>query len=468
MINLNVPFDDRDLDRHETLHALKTLQANILKGHGRDHVALVFLTITNAAKARSFLHQYPVTNAATQFVQAKAFHDNGEPGGLVRLALISHSGLEAFGQQQHFSEAQPHHDPFFVMGMSHDHEVLDHGTVDSWQTALKQKPVHVLLLLAHDDPVSLATVLGKAMTNPALTDAFEVLLVQEGRAYRNIANEGIEHFGYVDGRSQPLLTQLDLHAEAEEKGGIDLYDPTTPIGQILFADPLVPNGAGLGSYFVFRKLEQDVAGFKHAEDLLQDSFTTDPGDDELAGAQIVGRFENGIPVTLATAPPVAPVTNNFNYDEDTQGARCPFQGHIRKTNPRGSSPGGKDFDKKVQMARRGITYGVRIQDPTTKELLDQPNDGVGLLFMSYQKSIKDQFHFMQKNWANTPKFPHVRPEEAPDGIDPIIGQLAAGDGGTVVEHKWPNHAELQQVQGFVHLKGGEYFYAPSPEGLRRL
>lgn len=467
MLNLNTLFDDSDLGKHETLHALHTLQANILKGHGRDHVALLFLKITAADKARRFLHRYPVTNAATQFLQAQAFRESGEPGSLVRLALLSFNGLKALGHQQHFAEGKPNHDPFFVLGMAQDTDVLDHGSTDSWQPALKKTPVDVLLLLAHDDPLSLASVVGKALGNPALTDAFEVLLVQEGRAYRNAANEGIEHFGYVDGRSQPLLTKVDLANEAG-KGGTSAYDPQTPMSQVLFQDPLAPDG-GLGSYFVFRKLEQDVAGFKQAEEALQDSFSPPASNDDLGGAMIVGRFEDGIPTTLWTTPPaVAPVTNNFDYSADAEGARCPFQGHIRKTNPRGSSPGGLAFDKGVQMARRGITYGLRLQDPTSKELLDQPNDGVGLLFMSYQTSIDKQFHFMQKSWANNRKFPHVKPEEAADGIDPIIGQLPAGDPGTAVDHHWPAHAAAQQVQRFVHLKGGEYFYAPSPEGLKRL
>jgi Dyp-type peroxidase family len=468
MINLNALFDDTDLGKHETLHALNSLQANILKGHGRDHVALIFLKITNEAEARTFVHHYPVTDAATQFVQAQAFRETGEPGALVRLLLVSYAGLTAFGHDAHFNKDQPHHDPFFVMGMSQDTEVLDHGSLDSWQTALKHDPVHLLLLFAHDDPVSLATVVSKALSNPGLTRAFKVLLVQEGRAYRNIANEGIEHFGYVDGRSQPLLTKTDLAKEATELGGVNLYNPETNLSQVLFEDPLAPDGLGLGSYFVFRKLEQDVAGFKQAEDALQASFITDPDNDDLAGAMIVGRFENGVPTTLWTNPPtVKPVTNNFNYKADP-GERCPFQGHIRKTHPRGSSPGGLDFDKKVQMARRGITYGARLQDPTTKELLDQPNDGVGLLFMSYQTSIKDQFHFMQNNWANNRNFPHVEPGAAADGRDPIIGQLPAGDNGSTQDHQWPGHAKPQQVQGFVHLKGGEYFYAPSPLGVKRL
>lgn len=114
-------------------------------------------------------------------------------------------------------------------------------------------------------------------------------------------------------------------------------------------------------------------------------------------------------------------------------------------------------------ARRGITYGTRLEDPDTHELVDQPNDGVGLLFMSYQASIENQFRFMQTVWANNENFP-----EAGVGIDPIIGQR-----GTLGQH-WPpvynsTAGAIQKLfAGFVTLKGGEYFFAPSIAGLRKL
>jgi deferrochelatase/peroxidase EfeB len=158
-----------------------------------------------------------------------------------------------------------------------------------------------------------------------------------------------------------------------------------------------------------------------------------------------------------------PVANDFDYSADANGGKCPFHAHIRKSNPRGSSPGGLAFDKSVQMARRGITYGARLQDPDTKELVDQPNDGVGLLFMSYQASIEQQFHFMQTAWVNNENFP-----KANIGVDPIIGQR-----GALGQH-WPptygsDAGAIQKLfSGFVTLKGGEYFFAPSIAGLRKL
>jgi deferrochelatase/peroxidase EfeB len=186
---------------------------------------------------------------------------------------------------------------------------------------------------------------------------------------------------------------------------------------------------------------------------------------------VVGRFENGFPVTSLMEDngekkigDGVEVANNFNFDQDQQGSKCPFHSHIRKTNPRSS-----DFDKSVQMARRGITYGMRLQHPETKEFIDKPNDGVGLLFMSYQASIEDQFHFMQASWANNESFP-----SAQTGLDPVIGEL--GVDGHPIEQSWPllgnQPDQLERKKklfaGFVSLKGGEYFFAPSIAGIRSL
>lgn len=468
--NLNGTLDDSNLDTPDTHRFLSGLQANILKGHGRHHITLLFLEITEVAHARAFLHQYKVTDSATQFRETKRFKDTGEPGGLVQLVFISHAGLVKLGKAAVFKDADGAPlDEFFEGGMAADTEVLDQQATDSWQSALA-KPVDVLLLLAHDDEDDLARATSRSVgTLEKKGSGFSVLLAQEGRAYFNKAKEGIEHFGYVDGRSQPLMIDSDL---AREKGRKEtfVYNPESPLQQFMFEDPLAPE-EGLASLFVFRKLEQDVAGFKQAEELLQKRILPVPSNKEIAGARVVGRFENGVPVTMSPAPRAAPVTNDFDYSKDEDGERCPFQGHIRKTNPRGSSPGKQPFDKSVQMARRGIPYGRRMQDPDTAEFVDKPNDGVGLLFMSYQASIARQFHFMQVQWANDRKFPKLGEADAPVGIDPIIGQ--ANVASTVLaktDHVWPGIPipPPSDFSGFVHLKGGEYFYTPSPQGLKNL
>jgi Dyp-type peroxidase family len=453
-INLTKPLDDTVISNVEK-HFLRGLQANILKGHGREHVALLFLQITDPAKALTFLRAYPVTDAFTQLEETKAFKATRAPGGVVRLVFFTKAGLDALGHGTPFGTFGA-----FSSGMAADAAVLDGGTTGSWQAQLKS-PAHVMLLVAYHDEETLARIVGKMVEDFAADDAaFRTLLVQEGRAYKNGDGEGIEHFGYVDGRSQPLMMKSDIDRESGA-GGIVNHDPSAPLGQFILADPL--GGDGFGSFFVFRKLEQDVAGFKAAERHLSGTLSLVGDDRERAGAQIVGRFEDGTPLTTGNAEAGVPVRNDFNYSADGNASRCPFQGHIRKTHPRGSSPGGLAFDNTVQMARRGITYGHRLQDPDSKELIDQPNDGVGLLFMSYQSSIESQFHFMQTKWANNEGFP-----SAGVGIDPVIGQV-----GTAGQSWFPTFGstaspQSEHVGGFVKLKGGDYFFAPSIGGLQSL
>jgi Dyp-type peroxidase family len=455
-IDLKCPLDDTMLD-DSVKGFMQNLQANILKNHGREHVAMIFLSIKNVEKAREFFCDYDVTDALTQYEEAAKYRKKGTPGGVVRLAFLSKTGLEKFGHGSKFNDFGA-----FSGGMAKDTLVLDDGSTQSWQTELKQSH-DVMLLIAYHIEVNLSRIVGNLVDDFAADDSpFDVMFIQEGRAYKNGDGEGIEHFGYVDGRSQPLMTQSAIATEKNQRGGgIDQYDPTAPLGQFFIPDPLETNG--FGSFFVFRKLEQNVAGFKRTEEALGEILGLKGADAERAGAMVVGRFEDGTPVTLHKAENGVPVLNNFTYDNDAKGSKCPFHAHIRKSNPRGSSPGGLDFDKSVQMARRGITYGIRLQHPDTKEFIDKPNDGVGLLFMSYQASIEAQFQFMQSSWVNNEGFPKPN-----TGIDPVIGENGKQPQNWFPGYDSTEYPKPSLFQGFVTLKGGEYYYTPSISGLRNL
>ena len=123
--------------------------------------------------------------------------------------------------------------------------------------------------------------------------------------------------------------------------------------------------------------------------------------------------------------------------------------------------------RRPRIVRRGVTYGKREKEPKDNPRLEElPSSGVGLLFLCYQKNIAKQFQVLQDQWANNPGFP-----KQGVGIDPIIGQLKQGKTG---QQKWPvqwgdPHATPQsfEFRGFVTLKGGEYFFAPSIYFLRK-
>jgi len=141
-----------------------------------------------------------------------------------------------------------------------------------------------------------------------------------------------------------------------------------------------------------------------------------------------------------------------------------YAAHIRKTNPGDKV---KNSNSRL-MARRGITYGIRTDELNDSKLDNKPSDNVGLLFMAYQSSIEKQFEFTQQSWANNADFNFDSPNQ-PVGIDPVIGQPHGGG-----LQRYPLHygvgplSEPFDFSGFVKLKGGEYFFAPSLSFFKQL
>ena len=87
---------------------------------------------------------------------------------------------------------------------------------------------------------------------------------------------------------------------------------------MLVADPFNTAKDAFGSYFVFRKLEENVRGFKAAEKKLGETDLMLTGEDvERAGAMIIGRFEDGTPVELSDEAGMIKsyVINDFDYKE---------------------------------------------------------------------------------------------------------------------------------------------------------
>jgi len=89
----------------------------------------------------------------------------------------------------------------------------------------------------------------------------------------------------------------------------------------------------------------------------------------------------------------------------------------------------------------------------------------GLLFLSYQASIGEQFEFLLQKWAND----QANPNEglAPDpgyGIDPIIGQLASSPKRYVIVGKTHQRVTLPALP-WVLPTGGGYFFTPSRTAL---
>jgi hypothetical protein len=222
-----------------------------------------------------------------------------------------------------------------------------------------------------------------------------------------------------------------------------------------------------------------VRRFKQSEQDFADALGLVGEDRERAGAMIVGRFEDGTPLTLQKEEGAhSSVMNNFTYDSDISGAKCPFHAHIRKTNPRGS--GGfqtPEAERLHLMARRGQTYGERDDDPNDAGVppSERPTGDVGLLFMAFNANISidddfalSQFDFTQQVWADNPGFPRVPAGTPAPELDPVIGQGPRHDPTSFSEWGGLIATQTPAIPQAVHMRGGDYFFMPSLAFLRSL
>lgn len=462
MIDLTRPLD---LDHPDADAFLHSIQGNIIKGHGRVRTAHILLTMTgDPAAVRSWVADFAAREVTTAYGARQAtitWKAQGGPGEPFAMFLLAPDGYRYLG----FTDEQlPQPDDRFrpevgkrefrrgMKGASPDTAsgIGDDPPYAQWE-APYQRAIHAMLLLAHDDEHRLDGYV--ADVRASLRGVFEELTIERGKALtQRFTTRGeltIEHFGFQDGISQPIMVQQDLDAQLAQRGGTQ-WNPGAPLSLAFVREPGA--GGGYGSFMVFRKLEQNVKAFWEAVDALHGQLTTLQRDD--VGALAVGRYPDGIP-TLP-APPIHQGAdhNDFHFDSDPDGQRCPFHAHIRKTNPRGDIPrlrGARlaEFERSRRIVRRGITYGDR-PDLADGSTLERPSAGVGLLFMCFQANL-DQF-VIQQDGADSNDF-----VQTGVGVDAVIGHNAAP-----LPQTWPSTGTTTfTMANFVTMLGGEYFFAPS-------
>jgi Dyp-type peroxidase family len=274
-------------------------------------------------------------------------------------------------------------------------------------------------------------------------------------------------------------------------------------------DPLVPGPLRVegpawsrnGSYLVYRRLRQDVAGFwsfiaREAKALRSQDGFSDWTDDRLAAA-IVGRWKSGAPLVRAPDEDNEALgtdrlaNNSFGYATaagtltlvngqtsgggwpqavaDPIGVVCPQAAHIRKVNSRATANdmGASRASLERRILRRGLPYGQRLPTPTDRD----PADGDrGLLFVSYQASIERQFEFLNTRWMGSPTNPRC-----PGGHDMLVGQNGRpGQNrqrhclvlGEAIGSSTLATASIVADDEFVIPTGGGYFFSPSISALR--
>ncbi len=474
---------------------LDLLQGNIVKGHGRDHTVHLFFRFgKSASENRALIRTLAnrVTSAAQQWRDTeKKYHLSNLSSLPFCNLFLTAKGYQALGYTRgQLEDAFPEsrkpgssgRQVGFLNGMAVYQSELHDPPLSAWEAGYanptnldKPQVLDGMVLLANDALQRLQ--IDERDIRKEMNGRAEILAAERGLALFNRArDQNLEHFGYVDGRSQPTFFLMDYEAEKNKKGGACEWDPREPLGRVLVQDVLAPapdRMFSFGSYFVFRKLEQNVKAFKARENELADALGLHGPREELAGALAVGRFEDGTPVVVQPNDGLGtPVPNDFRFDkQDPAGLKCPFHAHIRKINPRGDGhhpdPVLSDEEQRShRIARRGITYGFRaVQPKDSPKEEDLPEGGVGLLFMCFQASIENQFAYLQRRFANDCDFVSTRV-----GTDPLIGRTA--DGGACTQ-SWPlewgkSGSKPFAFPSFVKLLGGEFFFAPSLAFLRGL
>jgi Dyp-type peroxidase family len=272
-----------------------------------------------------------------------------------------------------------------------------------------------------------------------------------------------EPFGFRDGIAQPHIKGSPRSRKSHEL--------EVPAGEFVLGYPnaygeLPPSPKGKdgfdigknGSYLVYRKLRQDTSGFWQA---MLDNANGDPRAAMKLAASIIGRWPSGAPLVKYPDrdPGSSGATDDFTfYEDDPDGAKCPLGAHIRRANPRDMlPPAPKESTTAVErhrLLRRGRPYGPRA--PTTPLAGAQAQAAErGLVFLVLNASFRRQFEFVQQTWINNPKFGGLYDER-----DPLVGNC-----GPTGQHfsmpGTPARRRLCDLQSFVTVRGGGYFFVPS-------
>jgi len=288
-----------------------------------------------------------------------------------------------------------------------------------------------------------------------------------------------EHFGFTEGNSEPVLTK----AEAGKR-----YSNQIHLGELLCGYPNLADksdfysGAAVelhpllkdGSFLAVRKLRQDVEAF---DTTVNDAVAAtsaqgaDLGREDLM-AKMLGRWpadhpKSGQPLAVVIGP--NPLSNDFHFDKDPNGAACPLHAHIRRTNPRFVQA--ENGQRPPRIARRGMSYGPWHNRSETDEAKRKASLATerGLVFMAYNASLGEQFEVVQSWIAG------ANSSGSYSGVsDPLLGLAEPGKkrfyrfehAGKVIHMPLDGEDRLHvEPRPFVRLEWGAYLFAPSIKAL---
>jgi Dyp-type peroxidase family len=389
-------------------------------------------------------------------VVASAADPRSPVGDAWATVALTFQGLRALGVPQDSLDSFA---PEFQQGMAaRASELRDTGesSPENWEKPLGTSNVHVVLAALAADVQRLHEVLDRARQSYEKLPGIELVWRQDCYA---LPNEK-EPFGFKDGISHPAI-------EGSGMPGSNPHEQPFKAGEFVlgYRDetggfPPMPQPGVLGrngTYAVVRKLRQRVAAFRQ----YLRSNSSNPQEEELLAAKMMGRWRSGAPLALSPErddPSLGTDStrnNDFLYGDDPLGLRTPIGSHIRRANPRDADVAGAV--RLHRMIRRGTAYGP----PLPEGVLEDDGADRGIMFVFLGSHLKRQFEFVQSEWVNDSAFIGGSGEK-----DPVSG---ANDGtGEFTIPRRPVRRRLKGLSRFVITRGGEYCFVPGLRALRWL
>jgi len=430
---------------------LAHIQLPIIRNYGAEHGCYLFLAFQSAEQGRAWLGRMLDCISTAE--------RRPEPRPACLSVAFSFAGLEVLGVPPNTLASFPQE---FEEGMARRAEQLGlAGPSDPSHWELggpSNPPVHAALFITAPTPEQRDAEVAVQRTLLAEVSGVDEICAMDGDTLPGWR----EHFGYVDGLSQPAIEGSDVEP-------IDPHVPKVAAGEFVLGYPDEEGEvskqpeewiATNGSFLAFQKIYQDVAAFRR---FLDEAAAKLELDVETVAAKLMGRWRSGAPLALApTGDNPALVLdpharNAFSYQTtDSDGFTVPIGSHIRRMNPRDSLTDSMTNVQRHRVIRRGVPYGPPLPEGASDDGVDR-----GLMGFFFNASLSRQYEFIQQAWANDPKFNGLE-----NDVDPIAGSHD-GNGEFTIQHR-PLRRRIQGLPRFTTVKAGAYFFMPGISALRAL